>query len=209
MKVTPLYAGKLLYFSKIWQTINWLNHSTLSSTTLMNTLIIERPISQRDSYMNVYFLQSLKSIQIYTIIEGRLTADKASRRRTGLSGTFTNVSNNYRSLIYCVLIWIPGNVWHGTQEPWHNWDILSGRFVSEFGMYAKFIFCSWYLLHSIWKRQGFPDIRTVDYWLGGNEAERFPQSRLVAFSGFVSIVLIVCMLDLTLIITKVLDLNED
>jgi len=52
------------------------------------------------------------------------------------------------------------NVWHGTQEPWHNWDILSGRFVSEFGM------------------QGFPDIRTVDYWLGGNKAERFPQSRI-------------------------------
>ncbi|KAG8980228.1 hypothetical protein FRB93_009335 [Tulasnella sp. JGI-2019a] len=51
------------------------------------------------------------------------------------------------------------NVWHGTQEPWHNWDILSGRFVSEFGM------------------QGYPDIRTVDYWTGDNKAERYPQSR--------------------------------
>lgn len=30
-----------------------------------------------------------------------------------------------------------GNVWHGTQEPWHNWDILAGRFVSEFGMYVR------------------------------------------------------------------------
>jgi beta-mannosidase len=29
-----------------------------------------------------------------------------------------------------------GNVWHGSQEPWHNWDILAGRFVSEFGMCA-------------------------------------------------------------------------
>ncbi|QRV76379.1 beta-mannosidase [Ceratobasidium sp. AG-Ba] len=47
----------------------------------------------------------------------------------------------------------------GSQEPWHNWDILSGRFVSEFGM------------------EGYPNIRTVDYWLGGNEAERYPQSR--------------------------------
>ncbi|KAI0089166.1 glycoside hydrolase family 2 protein [Irpex rosettiformis] len=54
------------------------------------------------------------------------------------------------------------NVWHGSQEPWHNWDILAGRFVSEFGM------------------EGYPDIRTVDYWLGGNKAERFPQSRYVA-----------------------------
>ncbi|KAK7061680.1 beta-mannosidase B [Favolaschia claudopus] len=51
------------------------------------------------------------------------------------------------------------NVWHGTQEPWHNWDILSGRFVSEFGM------------------QGFPNIRTVDHWLDGDRGERFPQSR--------------------------------
>ncbi|RDB22567.1 Beta-mannosidase B [Hypsizygus marmoreus] len=51
------------------------------------------------------------------------------------------------------------NVWHGSQEPWHNWDILAGRFVSEFGM------------------EGYPNIRTVDYWLGGNNSERFPQSR--------------------------------
>lgn len=51
------------------------------------------------------------------------------------------------------------NVWHGSQEPWHNWDKLSGRFVSEFGM------------------QGFPNIRTVDYWLAGDESERYPQSR--------------------------------
>jgi len=53
------------------------------------------------------------------------------------------------------------NVWHGTQEPWHNWDILSGRFVSEFGMEA------------------YPDIRTVDYWLGGDKSERYPQSRVM------------------------------
>jgi len=30
------------------------------------------------------------------------------------------------------------NVWHGTQEPWTNWDKLSGRFVSEFGMEGEF-----------------------------------------------------------------------
>ncbi|KAL1676287.1 glycoside hydrolase family 2 protein [Schizophyllum commune] len=54
------------------------------------------------------------------------------------------------------------NVWHGTQEPWHNWDILAGRFVSEFGM------------------EGYPNIRTVDYWLDGDVSERHPQSRVVA-----------------------------
>ncbi|KAI0772566.1 glycoside hydrolase family 2 protein [Irpex lacteus] len=57
------------------------------------------------------------------------------------------------------------NVWHGSQEAWHNWDILAGRFVSEFGMQA------------MRSREGYPDIRTVDYWLGGDKTERFPQSR--------------------------------
>ncbi|KAI9574617.1 glycoside hydrolase family 2 protein [Boletus coccyginus] len=52
------------------------------------------------------------------------------------------------------------NVWHGSQEPWHNWDILAGRFVSEFGM------------------EGYPNIRTVDHWLGGDQIERYPQSRV-------------------------------
>ncbi|KAL9712669.1 hypothetical protein Ac2012v2_003906 [Leucoagaricus gongylophorus] len=52
------------------------------------------------------------------------------------------------------------NVWHGSQEPWHNWDILAGRFVSEFGM------------------EGYPNIRTVDYWLEGDKSERYPQSRV-------------------------------
>lgn len=51
------------------------------------------------------------------------------------------------------------NVWHGSQEPWHNWDVLAGRFISEFGM------------------QGYPDIRTVDYWIGDDKSERYPQSR--------------------------------
>lgn len=51
------------------------------------------------------------------------------------------------------------NVWHGTQEPWSKWDVLAGRFVSEFGM------------------QGYPDIRTVDYWTGDHKTERYPQSR--------------------------------
>jgi beta-mannosidase len=52
---------------------------------------------------------------------------------------------------YLILALDQWNVWHGqvtlpwyfglpvlipprTQEPWHNWDILAGRFVSEFGM---------------------------------------------------------------------------
>ncbi|KAG9317520.1 hypothetical protein JVU11DRAFT_1726 [Chiua virens] len=52
------------------------------------------------------------------------------------------------------------NVWHGSQEPWHNWDKLAGRFVSEFGM------------------EGYPSIRTIDYWLDGDKTERYPQSRV-------------------------------
>ena len=30
------------------------------------------------------------------------------------------------------------NVWHGSQESWHSWDKLAGRFVSEFGMWVVF-----------------------------------------------------------------------
>lgn len=51
------------------------------------------------------------------------------------------------------------NVWHGTQEPWNNWDKLAGRFVSEFGM------------------QGYPDRRTVDTW-SDDKKQLFPQSRV-------------------------------
>ena len=177
----------------------------------MNTLIIEKQISQLDSFTNVYFLQSLRSIQIFIITEGHLTVDKADQRLTVLWATFTNVSSNYCSLVCRLFTWTSGNVWHGTQEPWQNWDILSGRFVSEFGMYENSIFCSYYL-PSYWalKRQGFPDIRTVDYWLGGNKAERFPQSRSVSFSAFVNICIDHCRTsELTIITIKLLDLNED
>jgi len=42
-----------------------------------------------------------------------------------------------------------GNVWHGSQESWHNWDILAGRFVSEFGMYIGACPVHTTLLHSM------------------------------------------------------------
>lgn len=34
------------------------------------------------------------------------------------------------------------------------------------------------LAHSIC-RQAYPNIRTVDYWIGGDISERYPQSRCV------------------------------
>ncbi|EFW14018.1 hypothetical protein D8B26_004083 [Coccidioides posadasii str. Silveira] len=57
------------------------------------------------------------------------------------------------------------NVWHGTQEKYQNFDKLSGRFVSEFGMEA------------------FPSIQTIDSYLpGGNDDhDRYPQSSTVDF----------------------------
>ncbi|SCV66949.1 BQ2448_5595 [Microbotryum intermedium] len=54
------------------------------------------------------------------------------------------------------------NVWHGSQQRYQDWDLLSGRFVSEFGM------------------QGLPDIRTMDDFINGEESERHVQSRTVA-----------------------------
>lgn len=57
------------------------------------------------------------------------------------------------------------NVWHGTQERYQDFDKLSGRFVSEFGMEA------------------FPDTRTVDGFLleGEVDIDRYPQSSTVDF----------------------------
>ncbi|EIW73529.1 hypothetical protein TREMEDRAFT_42399 [Tremella mesenterica DSM 1558] len=51
------------------------------------------------------------------------------------------------------------DVWHGTQEPWSNWDKLAGRFISEFGM------------------EGYPDLRTIKQW-SDDKSQLFPQSRI-------------------------------
>ena len=70
------------------------------------------------------------------------------------------------------------NVWHGLQESWSNWDKLAGRFVSEFGMWVlSTTFQPAALIDLTLQRQGFPNIRTVDFWTGDNKSERFPQSR--------------------------------
>ncbi|KAK5657006.1 hypothetical protein OQA88_3529 [Cercophora sp. LCS_1] len=57
------------------------------------------------------------------------------------------------------------NVWHGTQEKYQNFDTLSGRFVSEFGM------------------QAFPSVKTIDAYLplGRDDPDRYPQSSTVDF----------------------------
>lgn len=54
------------------------------------------------------------------------------------------------------------NVWHGAQLSYQDYDKLGGRFVSEFGM------------------QGFPDSKTVDYFLNGNKPDCYPQSETIA-----------------------------
>ncbi|KAL8732792.1 MAG: hypothetical protein Q9181_003830 [Wetmoreana brouardii] len=57
------------------------------------------------------------------------------------------------------------NVWHGTQEAYQDWDKLSGRFVSEFGMAA------------------FPSVRTIDGYLlkSKDDPERYAQSSTIDF----------------------------
>ncbi|KAJ9105971.1 hypothetical protein QFC19_003306 [Naganishia cerealis] len=52
-------------------------------------------------------------------------------------------------------------VWAPPSNPWQNYDQLGGRFVSEFGM------------------PSIPDIRTVDWWIDGDEKERYSQSKLM------------------------------
>ena len=57
------------------------------------------------------------------------------------------------------------NVWHGKQEKYQDFDQLTGRFVSEFGMEA------------------FPDFATVDSYLqdASPNTDRYPQSSTVDF----------------------------
>lgn len=57
------------------------------------------------------------------------------------------------------------NVWHGTQEKWQDFAMLSGRFVSEFGM------------------QAFPAVQTIDAYLplGHADPDRYAQSSTVDF----------------------------
>ncbi|KAI0014843.1 family 2 glycosyl hydrolase [Xylariomycetidae sp. FL0641] len=57
------------------------------------------------------------------------------------------------------------NVWHGSQERYQDFDRLSGRFVSEFGMEA------------------FPSIKTIDGMLplGRDDPDRYAQSRTLDF----------------------------
>ncbi|KAH7090112.1 glycoside hydrolase [Auriculariales sp. MPI-PUGE-AT-0066] len=56
------------------------------------------------------------------------------------------------------------NVWGGAgiMEFYQNYDILGGRFVSEFGL------------------PSFPDMPTIDYWLDGDKSQRYSQSKLSA-----------------------------
>ena len=56
------------------------------------------------------------------------------------------------------------NVYHGTQERYQNFDKLSGRFVSEFGM------------------QALPDMRTVDQFFDKtDDPDKYPESSIVSF----------------------------
>ena len=57
------------------------------------------------------------------------------------------------------------NVWHGSQSKYQDFDKLTGRFVSEFGMEA------------------YPNMRTVDKCLVGGEKDidRYPQSSTIEF----------------------------
>ncbi|TDL19227.1 glycoside hydrolase [Rickenella mellea] len=52
-------------------------------------------------------------------------------------------------------------IWAGLKN-YQDYDIMGGRFVSEFGM------------------PSMPDLRTIDYWLDGDTKQRFSQSKLMA-----------------------------
>ena len=131
----------------------------------------------------MYFQKSLVRTATFTTTAVPRIAALAKRPPTRRTATSTNVREQYPlSCLHGIehnAYTLPGNVWHGSQEPWHNWDILAGRFVSEFGMYVALLHRCGRTTHAAHRghREAYPNIRTVDHWLGGNKAERFPQSR--------------------------------
>lgn len=72
---------------------------------------------------------------------------------------------NGRLILPKVTLIVDFIVWHGTQEKYQNFDKLSGRFVSEFGM------------------EGFASIKTIESYLprGSKDPDRYPQSSTVDF----------------------------
>ncbi|KDQ51573.1 glycoside hydrolase family 2 protein [Jaapia argillacea MUCL 33604] len=53
------------------------------------------------------------------------------------------------------------NIWAG-ELPWQDYERKGGRFVSEFGI------------------PSMPDMKTIKYWLDGDESQAWPQSKLMA-----------------------------
>lgn len=80
----------------------------------------------------MYFRRLLELIPISSTTVVPHTADTANRQQTKHLEIFINVCHHLLLMLHAKIM--VGNVWHGSQEPWHNWDILAGRFVSEFGM---------------------------------------------------------------------------
>lgn len=91
---------------------------------------------QRATYMSDFCLRSYSGFQMSPIIGVRHIAGKANRQRTNGLEIYTNASATYGNDIASHLLQ-PGSVWHGSQESWHEWPKLAGRFVSEFGMFAR------------------------------------------------------------------------
>jgi len=99
----------------------------------MKQVISARPTSLPGIYTKMCFRKLLEPIPISSTTVVPHTVDTANRQQIKHLETFINVCHVTHFIMLHAKI-VVGNVWHGSQEPWHNWDILAGRFVSEFGM---------------------------------------------------------------------------
>ncbi|ORY21893.1 glycoside hydrolase [Naematelia encephala] len=52
-------------------------------------------------------------------------------------------------------------VWGGKEKPYQDYDIMGGRFVSEFGL------------------PSLPSLKTINFWLDGDDTQAHPQSKLM------------------------------
>ena len=74
------------------------------------------------------------------------------------------------------------DIWGGKEWPWQEYPFHGGRFVRYAAVYLPMYVhpTDVFSMASEFGIPGFPDVKTVDYWLDGNTKDRWAQSKAMA-----------------------------
>ena len=164
----------------LYQITSLLSLTVWNSTTQTRSLISARLIFLLGTFTRGYCRKLSINFVIYIITGGLLTVVMESRRRTWITVIFINVRDF--SLFCERRDWIAfvSQGMFGMELKNRGITGISYPVVSFPSLECwKLSYCQTCLLLNNTLRQGFPNLKTIDYWLGGNNTERFPQSRSV------------------------------